>query len=207
VGAIAGAPKHPPRPRAEKVEDPDEELAERPRRKKLRRKKKRARNTPLILGLIGVLVLLIGGGATLAVVFWPFGKKAQAVAENNPSRSGPAPAGRSGSVESGQADGGSQQFAAGRTVFETNNCARCHTIGGAGGSSGGFGGPRGGPGMGRNRGPDLGTGGKDPSHTVEWLMEQIRNPKSHKADARMPAFEAIKDDDLRALAEYLASLK
>jgi cytochrome c1 len=38
-------------------------------------------------------------------------------------------------------------------------------------------------------------------------MEQIRNPKSHKADARMPAFEAIKDEDLRALAEYLASLK
>ncbi len=97
-------------------------------------------------------------------------------------------------------------------MFEAN-CARCHTIGGAGGppraTIGGAGGPsRGRPPMSRDRGPDLGNVGRDPAHTVEWLMEQIRDPKSHKPDSRMPEFKAnIKAEDLRALAEYLASLK
>jgi Ca2+-binding EF-hand superfamily protein len=58
------------------------------------------------------------------------------------------------------------------------------------------------------RGPDLGNVGQDPAHTVDWFKAQIRNPKSHKPKARMPAFEGkIKEDDLNALAEYLASLK
>jgi len=58
------------------------------------------------------------------------------------------------------------------------------------------------------RGPDLGMVGKDPSHTVDWLMEHVRNPKTHKPNSNMPAFEGkIKAEDLRALAEYLASLK
>ena len=61
--------------------------------------------------------------------------------------------------------------------------------------------------MGRSRGPDLATVGRDTSHTVDWLKVQIRDPKSHKADARMPAFDKINDEDLRSLAEYLASLK
>jgi cytochrome c1 len=39
-------------------------------------------------------------------------------------------------------------------------------------------------------------------------MEFIRNPKSKKQNAKMPPFEGkIKDDDLRAMAEYLESLK
>jgi cytochrome c1 len=39
-------------------------------------------------------------------------------------------------------------------------------------------------------------------------MAYIRDPKSQKPDAKMPKFEGrIKDEDLRALAEYLASLK
>ena len=40
-------------------------------------------------------------------------------------------------------------------------------------------------------------------------MSFIRNPKAIKPEARMPVFDAdkIKDYDLRALAEYLASLK
>jgi cbb3-type cytochrome oxidase cytochrome c subunit len=64
------------------------------------------------------------------------------------------------------------------------------------------------PGMGRMRGPDLATVGSDPEHTVEWLMEYVQNPKSKKPEARMPGFEGkISEPDLRALAEYLASLK
>jgi cytochrome c1 len=38
-------------------------------------------------------------------------------------------------------------------------------------------------------------------------MAYIRDPKSQKPNARMPTFPQIKDEDLRALAEYLASLK
>ena len=39
-------------------------------------------------------------------------------------------------------------------------------------------------------------------------MQHIRDPKSHTPDSRMPPFEGkIEEDDLRALAEYLASLK
>jgi len=57
-----------------------------------------------------------------------------------------------------------------------------------------------------SRGPDLGTVGN--RHDKDWLKTQIRQPKSHKKNARMPSFEGkIKDDDLNALAEYLASLK
>jgi cytochrome c2 len=118
-------------------------------------------------------------------------------------------------------------FAAGKKVFVAHGCFRCHSIGGIGGSPtmGGpppgrgpngppmAGGPPPGPGgpggmMGRNKGPDLAKVGEDPAHTVDWLMEHIRNPKAHKPKSRMPSFEGkIKDDDLRALAEYLASLK
>jgi cbb3-type cytochrome oxidase cytochrome c subunit len=58
------------------------------------------------------------------------------------------------------------------------------------------------------RGPDLGKVGQNPEHTVEWHMGYIRNPKAYKQNSRMPRFEGkIKDEDLRALAEYLASMK
>jgi Ca2+-binding EF-hand superfamily protein len=62
------------------------------------------------------------------------------------------------------------------------------------------------PGASTPRGPDLGTVGV--RHNMDWLKSQIRQPKSHKKNARMPSFEGkIKDDDLDALVEYLASLK
>jgi cbb3-type cytochrome oxidase cytochrome c subunit len=65
----------------------------------------------------------------------------------------------------------------------------------------------GGPGGGR-RGPNLAKVGADPVHTREWLMVYIRDPKSKKPDSRMPPFgNQINDDDLGALADYLASLK
>jgi mono/diheme cytochrome c family protein len=109
-------------------------------------------------------------------------------------------------------------------VFLAQNCFRCHSIGDigapmAGGPPGMGGGPPmpgklPGPGfpggkMGSARGPDLAHVGKDPEHTVDWLMAHIRNPKTHKPDSRMPAFpeSKINDEDLRHLAGYLASLK
>ena len=42
----------------------------------------------------------------------------------------------------------------------------------------------------------------------EWISEHIRDPKSHKPDSRMPGYASkIQAQDLRSLAEYLASLK
>ena len=51
--------------------------------------------------------------------------------------------------------------------------------------------------------------GADPEHTVEWLTTHIRNPKTHKPESRMPAYDEnrINNEDLQALAEFLASLK
>src|SRR5258708_354346 len=131
------------------------------------------------------------------------------IASANPA--GANPGGAPGPVgQTGQVGGGSQDFAVGKRVF-TQNCARCHSIGGAGGPAEGAGGGPGrgggGPG-GKNRGPDLSTVGRDPAHTVDWLMAFIREPTSKKPRSRMPGFEGkIAEADLRALAEYLASLK
>jgi cbb3-type cytochrome oxidase cytochrome c subunit len=120
----------------------------------------------------------------------------------------------------GTFDTESGPFAAGKKVLVASGCFRCHTVNGvrgpvgggppAGGFPGGGGPPMpGGPGrMMGGRAPDLGEVGKDPTHTMDWVMKYVRNPKSVKPEARMPQFEGrIKDEDLRALAEYLASLK
>jgi cbb3-type cytochrome oxidase cytochrome c subunit len=57
-------------------------------------------------------------------------------------------------------------------------------------------------------GPDLGQVAKDPAHTPEWLTQYIQDPKSVKADSKMPKFEGkMSEEDLKALVEYLASLK
>lgn len=94
---------------------------------------------------------------------------------------------------------GGPEFAAGKKVYADNNCARCHKLGETGG------GPTGG-GMG---GTDLTKVGADSKHTVAWLSAHIRDPKSHSPYSKMPASgpAKISDTDLKALAEYLASLK
>lgn len=121
---------------------------------------------------------------------------------STPTFSGPPP-GPPG-VEQGTFDSESGPFAAGKKVVVANGCFRCHSIDGVRGPVGG--GP--GLGMGRGRGPDLGKVGDDPAHTVEWFIAYIRNPKATKPDSRMPSFEGkIKEEELRTLAEYLASLK
>ena len=110
----------------------------------------------------------------------------------------------------------SVRLAEGRKVYDSK-CARCHAINGEGGSSGsgGFGGPGGerpsGPGRpggrGWGKGPDLGHIGVD--HTADWIADHVRDPRKHKQLSTMPKFseEKISETDLKALAEYLASLK
>jgi mono/diheme cytochrome c family protein len=122
-------------------------------------------------------------------------KTAKTTAPPNPFPTPPGPPGGTPVDTSGP-------HAAGKQVFMANGCGRCHTVGSAGG------GPMmpGRPGM---KGPDLGTVGRDPAHTAEWIMGYVRNPRSYKEDSRMPPVppQKLKDEDLRALAEYLASLK
>ena len=94
---------------------------------------------------------------------------------------------------SGTADGGVTASAdAGKGIFDKQGCGRCHALG-AGGS--------------RN-GPDLTHTGADPSHTAQWIADQIKNPKSHNPSSRMPGYEGrISDADLKTLSEYLAAQK
>ena len=93
----------------------------------------------------------------------------------------------------------SDKFAGGKTVFRAQ-CARCHqtvAVTDQGGKKG-----RGG------RGPNLSTVSADPKHTKAWLTEHINDPKSHNPQSGMPKFAGrIKDDDMKSLVDYLASLK
>jgi mono/diheme cytochrome c family protein len=83
-------------------------------------------------------------------------------------------------------------IAAGQSVFASNNCARCHAIGGQGG----------------RMGPDLSRVGAEAGHTPQWLVDHVRNPKAHTPSSRMPSFQGkISDQNLLALGAYLASLK
>jgi mono/diheme cytochrome c family protein len=90
----------------------------------------------------------------------------------------------------------SDKYAAAKATFRTQ-CSRCHSV-----TPPGEGGGR------RGKGPSLAKVGGDPKHTKAWLSEHILNPKAHTEESRMPKFEGkIKDNDLKALVDYLASLK
>ena len=115
----------------------------------------------------------------------------------------------------------SEPHAAGKKVFRSQHCAVCHPLPGMAGPAalGTMGAPRGpggppvGPGgiagSGPPRPPSLAKVGADPKHSVEWLMAQIRDPKSHNSESHMPAYDdsKISHDDLKSLAEFLESLK
>jgi hypothetical protein len=69
------------------------------------------------------------------------------------------------------------------------------------------------------RGPDLSKVGADPKHTADWFKEQIRTPEKHRTDkpdkggpaggVPMPPFDEkkVNEEDLKALIDYLSSLK
>lgn len=108
--------------------------------------------------------------------------------------------------------------AAGKKVYNVNGCAKCHTMGGPQGGPAMGGPPKGGPPLGGppggmppmpNKGPDLvKVAGKGEKRNVEWFVTYVSNPKKVNPEAKMPPFEKrINDKDLRALAEFLASLK
>lgn len=100
--------------------------------------------------------------------------------------------GDAGSAPAAGANAGSPLVAAGKTVYASNGCARCHALGGQGGRNG----------------PDLSRVGAEATHTADWLVAHVTNPKTHNPGSRMPGFAGkIGDKDLLALGAYLASLK
>src|SRR5205814_8563591 len=114
----------------------------------------------LTLGALGLTQLALVGGC----------QKPNPEPPANPiNPDGPGPQGNSG-----------EPLSAGQTVF-ARACWRCHGTSGAG-AAGTAGGPKGMMKM----GPDLGKVAAAPEHTRAWLIEHIRDPKSHKADSKMP---------------------
>lgn len=78
----------------------------------------------------------------------------------------------------------------GQQLFTRENCMNCHRVGEKGKS---------------DTGPNLaGVGNRqaDP----QWYMEMLKDPSS-KGRTTMPAFDDLQEKELRALAEYLRSLK
>jgi cbb3-type cytochrome oxidase cytochrome c subunit len=84
----------------------------------------------------------------------------------------------------------SPELAKGRDVFIAQNCGNCHKINGAAlkGTKGGA------------MGPDLGKVGSEPTHTVAWISDHIKDPKVHKPMSKMPGYEKKISQPSRALA-------
>jgi mono/diheme cytochrome c family protein len=105
---------------------------------------------------------------------------------------------KSSSSSAGSGSETAQQSVAAQQLFNAN-CAKCHALSGSTPAA---------DGKGRGKGPDLTRVGADSSHTVDWIAEHIRNPKTHKSDSRMPSFEGkLQPSEIRALAEFLAEKK
>ena len=87
------------------------------------------------------------------------------------------------------AQGEENLVAKGKEIYTTKKCAMCHMIDGVGGK----------------KCPDLsdeGNKGRD----EEWLIKYFKDPKSVMPEAKMRPVKAT-DDELKALAAYMMSLK
>ena len=78
--------------------------------------------------------------------------------------------------------------AQGKRVFNDQGCYGCHTMGKSG----------------TPIAPDLSTIGS--KHSEAYLRTWLRDPKQQKPSAHMPKLE-LTEDEVRALAAYLASLR
>lgn len=77
----------------------------------------------------------------------------------------------------------------GKQLFQNGPCKECHTIYGKGGASG----------------PNLTYIGSKRSR--EYIIDQIKNPRSHNANSDMPSFGNMPVQDINDLADYLSGLK
>ncbi len=78
----------------------------------------------------------------------------------------------------------------GKELFQSQGCTLCHQINGKGGSTG----------------PQL-SGGTLSGKARKWVIDQLKNPKSHFPGSIMPAFAGLSESDLNALADYLFSVQ
>lgn len=78
----------------------------------------------------------------------------------------------------------------GQVLFQKNECSACHQIHGLGGTAG----------------PDLTHVGLE-KPDAEWHIKHLKKPESVVPGSAMPEFANLSDEDLRALAEYLITLK
>jgi ubiquinol-cytochrome c reductase cytochrome b subunit len=86
--------------------------------------------------------------------------------------------------------GASANIQNGQELYQSTGCAACHKINGQGGAVG----------------PDLSNeGGK--GRSAEWLVAQIRNPKTNNPASIMPPYPALSQEQLENLAAYLFSLR
>ncbi len=78
---------------------------------------------------------------------------------------------------------------AGAKLFSSQGCTACHTVNGSGGDIG----------------PNLSNEGAK-GHSIPWLTQQIRDPKSHDPSTAMPAFDSLSDKQVQNLVDFLESL-
>ncbi|HEV3384632.1 MAG TPA: c-type cytochrome [Gemmata sp.] len=83
-------------------------------------------------------------------------------------------------------------------VLLNMHCSKCHAQPGE----------PGGPQQGTSKGPSLQHVGSEPGHDADWIARYIRDSRSVRPESKMPKFEGmIKEEELRALAEFLANQK
>ncbi len=81
--------------------------------------------------------------------------------------------------------------AQGKLLYERWGCPRCHAIGGRGGTIG----------------PDLTRAGAKLGRDVAWHVRHLKNPAAVVPGSLMPPTQGASEDELRAVAEYMLSLK
>ena len=77
------------------------------------------------------------------------------------------------------------EFRKGAALFRREGCSNCHRFNGQGGSYG----------------PDLTNVSRRRSFI--WIMEQIKNSKTHNPNSKMPDHSYLSNNELLALALYL----
>lgn len=78
---------------------------------------------------------------------------------------------------------------AGKTLYDSQGCVACHTIGGKGGTLG----------------PDL-SNEASKGRSGQWLVTQLRDSKAYKPDSIMPAYSSLTNEQIQDLVAYLMSL-
>lgn len=130
-------------------------------------------------------VMVVIGFALLTLSIFGHGKQVQLPMAAEPSFEAP-----STTVASSPEEVDGNLAAAGRILFEQNQCLSCHTVGNeAGGTAG----------------PNLdGVGNRRPE--AGWFIRLLRDPES-LGITTMPSYSRLTESELRALAEYLRSLR